>query len=131
MQIDQQKMLIEQANLKSQQDDLKIQQLSCLVNQKGSEINKDDMVIHKLQRQISLLTQELDQERVTNNENKIEMEKLVKDVEMISQMGTNRECDLQRKLDEQFALRRTDKLELQKAQMELKRAQNMLSEQKI
>ena len=70
------------------------------MNQKGSEINKDDMVIHKLQRQISLLTQELDQERVTNNENKIEMEKLVKDVEMISQMGTNRECDLQRKLDE-------------------------------
>ena len=124
-------MLIEQANLKSQQDDLKIQQLSCLVNQKGSEINKDDMVIHKLQRQISLLSQELNQERVTNNENKIEMEKLVKDVEMISQMGTNRECDLQRKLDEQFALRRTDKLELQKAQMELKRAQNMLSEQKI
>ena len=70
------------------------------MSQKGSEINKDDMVIHKLQRQISLLTQELDQERVTNNENKIEMEKLVKDVEMISQMGTNRECDLQRKLDE-------------------------------
>ena len=39
------------------------------------------------------------------------MEKLMKDIEMIGEMGSNRECDLQKKLDEQFALRRADKMD--------------------
>ena len=43
------------------------------------------------------------------------MDKMVKDVEQISTMSSNRERDLQKKLDEQFALRRQDKLKLQEA----------------
>jgi len=39
------------------------------------------------------------------------MEKLVKDIEQFGEMGSNRECDLQKKLGEQFALRRADKME--------------------
>lgn len=37
---------------------------------------------------------------------------MIKDINMISDLGTNREVALQKKLDEQFALRRSDKLEL-------------------
>ena len=47
-----------------------------------------------------MLESELDFERRTNRENKQEMEKLEKDIEMVGEMGTKRECDLQNALDE-------------------------------
>ena len=50
---------------------------------------------------------------------------------MIGEMGTKRECDLQNALDESYAQRRQDKVELHKAQNEIKRLQNLLSEHKI
>ena len=66
-----------------------------------------------------------------NLENKSNMDKMVKDIEQISTMNSNRERDLQKKLDEQFALRRQDKLKLQEAQNETKRVQNLLQEHKV
>ena len=107
--------------MKNAADDHQIGNLSNNLLLRGTESSKDDLAIGQLQRKISILQQELDQERQTNQENKQEMEKMMSDINIISEMGTNREIVLQKKLDEQYAMRRSDKLELQKVQMEVKK----------
>lgn len=98
--------------------------------QTGTVINKDDLTMGQMDRKIKALEQELVKERKINDENRQEMLALEQDIATVGQNGNNRECDLQNKLDEQYILRRQDKAELQKAQMEIKRLQNVLEQQK-
>ena len=59
------------------------------------------------------------------------MKRLEADIEELGNMGTRRECDMQNKLDEQFMLRRQEKLDLQKANLEIIRLNNLVQEQKL
>ena len=80
-------------------------------------------------RQVTILQSELEHERTTNEENKSQMFKMIEDIEQIGQQNNNREADLQQKLDEQLAHRRTDQIELKKANNEIARLQTLAKEQ--
>ena len=124
-------MLLRQAKLKSEAEEQKIDQLTTVLMHKGTEGTKDDQMISLLRREVRSLEQKLALEKQVNEDNREEMRRLERDIEMLGQAGTNTECILQNRLDEQFMLRRQDKLELQKAQGEIIRLQNLLQEQKI
>ena len=57
----------------------------------------------QLKRQITVLQQELEQERKINEENRNEMRQLEQDMMSLGEVGTNTENTLQNKLDDLFA----------------------------
>ena len=69
-------------------------------------LNKDDLTMGQMERKIRQLENELAKERRVNEENRMEMVQLEKEIEEIGKHGNNRECDLQNKLDEQYLMRR-------------------------
>ena len=78
-------------------------------------------MISQMQKKIATLERELENERSINSENQTEMDRLMSDIQAITDMGTSPEFLIQKKLNTISALYKEDKIKLEHAERESRR----------